>query len=278
MKWSVPVLSITRSEYLPFVESDMFIFQTPVHLKDAEKQNICKILKSGKPAAVFASPSGGLDPDISTILGVSTKDTTITGIKYIGTTNYQTTGLFASIPNTFPIFQPFTNNKFIKGLETIYSVSSSPSLGYNELDGKNLIFWNAPEFSKNLLNDSDNFGNSLDQLLGSPTPYLLTARLINESLRKAGLNYADYIEQDKPMNLAMWQLNNGSYRVMAGNLEEGIKHSADLSIQSILNIPCLNNKSNSTEIIEVWNGEKFIVGNKKLSISLNQAQTKLYTF
>jgi hypothetical protein len=157
-------------------------------------------------------------------------------------------------------------------------VSSSPSLGYNELDGKNLIFWNAPEFSKNLLNDSDNFGNSLDQLLGSPTPYLLTARLINESLRKAGLNYADYIEQDKPMNLAMWQLNNGSYRVMAGNLEEGIKHSADLSIQSILNIPCLNNKSNSTEIIEVWNGEKFIVGNKKLSISLNQAQTKLYTF
>jgi hypothetical protein len=80
------------------------------------------------------------------------------------------------------------------------------------------------------------------------------------------------------MNLAMWQLKNGSYRVMAGNLEEGIKHSADLSIQSILNIPCLNNKSNSTEIIEVWTGEKFIVGNKKLSISLNQAQTKLFSY
>lgn len=278
MKWSVPILSITRSEYLPLVESDMFIFQTPVHLKDAEKQNICKILKSGKPAAVFASPSGGLDTDISTILGVSTKDTAITGIKFIGTINYKTAGLFSAIPNTFPIFQPFTNNKFIEGLETIYSVSSSPSLGYNELDGKNLIFWNAPEFSKNLLNNSDNFGESLDQILGSPTPYLLTARLINESMRKAGLIYADYIEQEKPLNLAMWQLNNGSYRVMAGNLEEGIKHSADLSIQSILNIPYLNSTFNSTEIREVWNGEKFIVGNKKLSISLNQAQTKLYTF
>jgi len=56
MKWSVPILSITRLEYLPEVESDMFIFQTPVHLKDAEKKSIIKILESGKPTAVFASP------------------------------------------------------------------------------------------------------------------------------------------------------------------------------------------------------------------------------
>ena len=53
MKWSIPILSITRSEYLPRIESDMLIFQTPVHLKESEKSNILSTLSSGKPAAVF---------------------------------------------------------------------------------------------------------------------------------------------------------------------------------------------------------------------------------
>jgi hypothetical protein len=278
MKWSVPILSITRSEYLPQVESDMFIFQTPVHLKDAEKKEISKILESGKPAAVFASPAGGLDRDISAILGVSTVDAAITGTKYIGTINFKTDKLFKALPNTFPIFQPYTKNIIIDGVEAIYSVNNSPCLTYNELGGKHLIFWNVPEFSKNLQNDSDNYGESLDQILGSPTPYVLTARLINEAMKKNGLIFTDYIEQYHPLNLAMWQLNDGSYRVMAGNLEEGINHSADLSVQTILNIPGLNIKSNSTKIIEMWNREKLIIGNKKLCISLNQAQTKLFTF
>jgi hypothetical protein len=278
MKWSVPILSITRSEYLPNVESDMFIFQTPVHLKDAEKKNILKILESGKPAAVFASPAGGLDRDISATLGISTKDTAIHGTKYIGTINYKVDGLFDKLPNTFPIFQPFTENKLKEGVQTIYSVYNSPCLVYNELSGKHLIFWNTPEISQNILNDFSNYGVSLDQLLGSPTPYVLIARLINEAMHKTGLLYTDYIEQYHPVNLAMWQLKDGSYRVMAGNLEEGINHTSDLSVKTILNLPCLNNKSNSTEINEIWNGEKLIVGNNKLTIYLNQAQTKLFTF
>ena len=180
MKWSVPILSITRSEYLPDVESDMFIFQTPVNLKDTEKKNISKLLDSGKPSAVFACPAGGLDKEISAILGVSTTDTIITGTKYIGTIQYKTEGIYHALPNTFPIFQPFTANKFAEGVETIYSVNGSPCLGYNTAGGKHLIFWNAPEFSSTFLgNDSRNFGKSLDQKLGSPTPFVLTARLIN---------------------------------------------------------------------------------------------------
>jgi hypothetical protein len=277
MKWSVPILSITRSEYLPDVESDMFIFQTPAHLKDAEKKNINKILISGKPAAVFASPAGGLDKDISAILGVSTDDTAITETKYIGTINYKTDGIFNSLPNTFPLFQPFAKNILIEGTEEIYSVNNSPCLFYNGLDRKQLIFWNAPEFSENLLNDPDNYGESLDQILGSPTPYLLTARLINEVMKNDGLINTECIEQYHPISLAMWQLKDGSCRIMVGNLEEGINHSADLSAQTILNIPGLNIKSTSNEIIEMWNGDKLITGNNKLSITVNQAQTKLFT-
>lgn len=146
------------------------------------------------------------------------------------------------------------------------------------MGGKHLIFWNPPEFSGNLQNDSGNYGESPDQILGSPTPYVLTSRLINEAMKKSGLIYIDNIEQYHPLNLAIWQLNDGSYRIMAGNLEEGINHSTDLSVQTILNLSCLNIKSGSSGIIEMWDGAKLIIGNKKLCISLNQAQTKLFTF
>lgn len=278
MKWSVPILSITRSEYLPEVESDLFIFQTPVHLTGAEKMNISKILESGKPVAVFASPLGGLDKDISAIIGVSTSDTAVGATKYIGSTQYKTDGIFHDLPNTFPVFQPFTKNKIIEGVETIYSVSSSPCLVKNQSGGKDLIFWNAPEFSDNLIVDRGNYGLSLDQMLGSPTPYVLTARVINEAMKTIGLMHVDYIGQYQPVNLSMWQLKDGSYRVMAGNLEEGINHTSDQTVQATLNLSVSGNQSKITEIHEIWHGAKTIVGDNKLKISLEQAQTKLFVF
>jgi len=232
MKWSVPILSITRSEYLPDVESDLFIFQTPVHLNDSEKKQLLKLLKSNKPTAIFASPAGGLDKDISAVLGVTTKDTIINGVKNIGTINYKTDGLFNELPNTFPIFQPFTENKLTNNSETIYSVNNSPCLIYNKLDGKNLIYWNAPELSVNLINSADNYGKSLDQILGSPTPFVLTARLINEVMRVKGFINVDYIKQYQPINLSVWQLKDGSYKVLSGNLEEGINHTSDKRVQT----------------------------------------------
>ena len=278
VKWSVPILSITRSEYLPKVESDMFIFQTPAHLNEIEKNNICKTLNSGKPTAVFASPAGGLDNDISTIIGVSTEDTTMTDIKYIGTINYQTDGIFDAIPNTFPLFQPYTKNKITKDPEIIYSVNSSPYLIYNESGNKNLIFWDPPEFSKNLKNCSDKYGASLDQILGSPAPFVLTSRLINKVMKEHKLINSERIDQYQPMNFCAWQLKNGSYHLMAGNLEEGINHRSDKSVHATINLPVAGIHTASREVVEIWSGEKLIIGNNKLAIGLSQAQTKLFTF
>jgi hypothetical protein len=257
----------------------MFIFQTPVHLKEAEKKNISKILGSDKPSAVFASPAGGLDRDISAILGMETSDTAISDLKCIGTLNYKTDGIYNSLPNTFPVFQPFTNAKFKEGSEIIYSVFNSPCLVYNESDRKQLIFWNPPEFYNNLEN-VPSYGESLslDQRLGSPTPYVLTARLINETMKKSGLISTDDIEQYHPVNLSMWQLKDGSCRVMAGNLEEGINHTADLSVQTTLNLTSSEAPTKISEVVEMWNGEKLIISNNRLTIYLSQAQTKLFKF
>jgi hypothetical protein len=276
MKWSAPIMSATRLEYLPKVESDLFMFQTPAHLNASEKENLISALKSGKPAMVIGSPVGGIDPDIAALLGVSSTDTAINGTKYIGTINYKTDGIYSSIPNTFPIFQPFTQNKFSDGLESIYSVSSSPVLGYNQTNGKNLIYWDVPDFFNNLPSRSDNYKGSLDQIMGSPTPYVLTARLMNETMKKAGFAYVDEINQSQTVQLSMWQLKDGSFKIMAGNLEEGINHTAVHTVSTMLNLPTLFVKNQSIEVSELWNNSKTIIGNKKLNIHLDQAQTKLY--
>jgi hypothetical protein len=52
IKSSVPILSATRIEYLPQVASDMFVFQTPVHLRPAEKQVVLDLIRKGEPPAI----------------------------------------------------------------------------------------------------------------------------------------------------------------------------------------------------------------------------------
>lgn len=280
MKWAVPILSITRMEYLPSVESDMFLFQTPVHLSPQEKSNLINLLKSGKPVGVFASPAGGLDPDIAKILGVSTKDrTSMDNIKFIGTIGYRTDGIYQALPNTFPLFQPFTRNIFGKELEPVYSVSGSPCLGYNQSEGKQLAYWDPPEFSINLPAGSGDYGKSLDQILGSPTPYVLTARLINELLKKSGNTHISGIREYHPMTLAIWQVKDGGYRVLAGNLEEGINHSADLSSSAEIIMPQLAGRDKLTGVREEWSGAQIVVGDQEnpgIPVRLEHGQTKLF--
>jgi hypothetical protein len=65
---------------------------------------------------------------------------------------------------------------------------------------------------------------------------------------------------------------------MAGNLEEGINHTADQSVQTTLNLPVSSVQSKSKEIVEFWSGIKLIMGNNKLPIYLDRAQTKLFIF
>jgi len=281
MKWSVPIQSITRSEYLPSVTSDMFLFQSPAHLNPQEKAAIISALKSGKPAGVFASPAGGLDADIAKILGVSTKDkTTGNDIRFIGTLGYRTDGIYQSLPNTFPLFQPFTRNQFANGLETIYSVAGSPCLGCNQSEGKQLVFWDPPEFSMNLpVGFRGEYGTSLDQILGSPVPYVLAARLINKTLEKADAVHVSEIQENHSVTLAMWQVKDGGCKILAGNLEEGITHTADLSSSVTLHLPqSVGNKL--TGLKDEWSGMRTLTGpdgNGGIPVSLKHGQTQLFT-
>ena len=172
-------------------------------------------------------------------------------------------------------YQLFSKNEFKLEVDVVYSVSDSPCLTFNQEDGNQLIFWDPPELACNVPNVLW-FGRSLDEILGSPTPYVLTARLFNDVMRRNELICVDHIKQYSPVNYTYWQLNDGTFRVMAGNLEEGINHTANQSVQTILNLP--GTHSGPIEVIELWNGRKTLIGDKKLQINLGQAESKLFKF
>jgi hypothetical protein len=59
-------------------------------------------------------------------------------------------------------------------------------------------------------------------------------------------------------------------------MEEGINHTANQSVQTIFNLPQINNQQKSPEVVEIWNSERPVIEHNKFTIHLNQAQTKLF--
>jgi hypothetical protein len=277
MKWSVPIISSTRLEYIPEVESDLFILQTPVHMNDKEKNTVISILKSGKPVAVFGSPVGGLDPEVAAIIGVSTKDKNINQVKYIGTLNYRTGGSFNGLQNSFPLYQPFSFNSFGNGLESYYSVDRSPCLGLNKSQNMKVLFWDPPELKCNVNNPYTETGDAVEELTGSPEPWVLTARLLNSMAQTDGKGYVERIEPANPVFLASWQKSDGTYMILTGNLEEGVTHTADQSrrISFIFPQEWVNRKV--CDIKEIWKGKNQVTGEHKISVLLDQGETSLYS-
>lgn len=278
-KWSVPVLSITRSEYLGKVKSDLFIYQTPSHLNLSEKREILGNINSGLPSMVVASPAGGLDEEVAGAIGIASKDAHISGVEYIASIGYRTDGIYQGIPNTFPIFQPFSHNSVSVDNEVIYSVKGSPALTYNSSMGKQLLFWDAPELALNVPGAGRAFGTSLDQILGSPTPYVLAARKINQMLKANKSLSVEHIDTYNPVMYSAWQLKSGEYRVMAANLEEGINHTADFERSLEVDIPESWVPGGTIIFEELWKGNgRLLTEDHKLPLNLEQADSKLLRF
>lgn len=67
VKWPLPVLSITRLEWIGAVNSDLFLLQTPSHIEPAEVDAIKSLIENGRPMAIFGAKEAGIDSDISAL-------------------------------------------------------------------------------------------------------------------------------------------------------------------------------------------------------------------
>lgn len=135
LKWSVPIFSVTRAEFLPFIHTDLPILQTPVHLRPGISGYIQDLIRRGRPVAIVGSPAGGVDPAIAALAGMGTRDTKHYGRVRFGALATDTgAGMATALPRYFPVEQSFTHNTLNNGARAVYNVLDKiPAMGMTEL-------------------------------------------------------------------------------------------------------------------------------------------------
>jgi hypothetical protein len=264
MKWPVPILSVTRVEWVPQVKSDLFVFQTPSHLSPLHLASLQKLFESGQPVAVFGS-SEGVDATLMQLGGLRA-NAAASGQLQLCPAKNQVPEL---VKNAVPAFETYCRPDSVSAsaeAHVFYTVQDSPRLTLNTAAGKQVAVWNPPD-----LRSVDNL--PLTKIWGNTgAPYALAAAALNQLLKQHATLHADAIDLQQTMNITAWRTNNGTLRILAGNLEEGLRDDADLSRHTTLDLP----KSwSGASWKDAWSGRSFSAKNNLLDINLNQAESVL---
>ena len=246
VKWPIPMLSVTRIEWLANVHSDLFILGTPSNLSQHEIETVLRLAKSSQPMAFFGSPAGGIDRQLGMLAGLSAVELQHAAVTLLPGAAQQSAVRFApDIPLLFPVQQGLTRNTAAPGTEVLYSVTYSPALVLNTASGRKLLTWDPPEFA-------DLCCKPLREIWGgSAAPYALTAGAINGLLHNDKSLHAAEIQMQQTFNVGAWKTSDGSLHILAGNLEEGLREDADMSRSATLELPRAWQKC---EWKPVWSG------------------------
>ena len=264
IKWPVPILSVTRVEWLPQVNSDLFILQTPSHLAPQHAAYITKLIKEGRPMAIFGCPAGGVDPALARLGGLSPTDGPgedhATARLARLTDTAQTVA--QHIPETFSTYYRLAKDQPAADARVLYVVEGNPVLTLNTTEGKRIVMWDPPEVMfKDKASLAEDWG-------GSGAAYALTAGALTYLLSRSDVLHAQDIDLDQTLNVTAWGTKDGMIRIMAGNLEEGLRDDADMRRHAVMVLP---GSWNFPKWIDTWTHKSFEIDSGRLKIDLEQA-------
>ena len=249
IKWPVPVLSATRLEWLPKVQSDLFVVQTPSHLSNEHRDTLKKLIAGGQPVALVGSLSHGVDLGLVDGFGPSALNPG-GPVRLCKATNHAPE-LVQNMPENFNTYCYPWNGSASPESKTIYSDNGSPALMLNTDHGMRFVIWNPPDMRSME-------GVPLSQVWGNAgAPYALAAGVFNEMLQMNPTLHVSKIDLKQTMNIAAWRTRDGEVRILAGNLEEGLRDDADFSRSAALAIPESWQAGGAWK--DAWTGHKFVV-------------------
>ncbi len=265
MKWPVPIFSATRLEWLPKVSSDLFVIQTPAHVTPAEEKAVLGLMEAKRPVAIFASPAGGMTPAIAKAAGLESQDKDAGPLykQAVATEDEYARG----IPRRFAILHYGSQNVAATGARVLYRVENSPAL---ILNGRVLV-WDPAE----LIPDFPWVDKPFADFIGSPYAYVLTARAMNGLLKGTGSPHVEEVDPGQAVSVGYWKLRDGTYRMLAGNLEEGLRHDADFNRRVTVVFP--QSWGALIRLTDDWHPAGAEAVNGKYTLALRQAECKLYS-
>jgi len=231
IKWPVPILSSTRIEWLPQVRSDLFVLQTPVNLPSPVLAEITKLIRMGQPIAILGSAAGGIDPQLAALAGLRGDF----GATHAKVDTCRATNRAPDFATGSEIsFNSFCYPQHIEAQQSarvVYEAGGTPEMTLNTDGGKRVMVWNPPDMRSME-------GKPLSLIWANTgTPYALAAGVMNEMLKSQACLHAREIDLNQTMNIAAWRTRSGQFRILAGNLEEGLRDDADLTRHANLEIP-----------------------------------------
>ena len=255
IKWPVPILSATRLEWLPQIESDLPVLQTPSHLPANESNAVKSFIASGHPVAIFGSFAGGID---SGLLNPRNLRAGFIPGELAPTVHQASIGAAARsigidhLPTTFNVHELLDlpierqggrlSSTQADKKSIVYTIDGSPQLLLEREPHLNLVLWDPPDF----LADPDRFDKPLPADWGSsPAPYALAAASLNELLRLEGALHARHIDIDQTGTVGAWRTQDRKLHLLFGNLEEGLRDDADAS------------RNFTLELLTAWKGTQW---------------------
>lgn len=269
IKWPLPVLSSTRIEWVPQVQSDLFVFQMPWDLSDEHLHTVQQLIANKTPVALVGSFAEGIDSGVLSLAGLAVVPAGVEATVSGCAAKNDAPDLLMNAPGSFNDFchkwtgETMPVNKTTK---TIYSEGGAPALVVNGSNGQHLAAWNPP-----ILRSIQ--GLPLSQVWGNTgAPYALATGTFNELLKTNSALHANEIDLQQTMNVAAWRTQNGKLRILAGNLEEGLRDDADFSRTAALAVPPSWHVGKWRDL---WSGRAINAEGGNLRITLPQASSVL---
>lgn len=265
-KWPVPILSATRMEWLPQVHSDLFVVQTPAHLPKQQLSELANLIRAGQPVALLGSAAGGIDPQLAALAKIKGdfRPASIEVRPCSGTT--LAPGFAIGAEASFSSFCYPQHIETATAVQVIYEADTVPQLTLTSTGERHLMVWNPPD-----LRSTE--GKPLSWIWGNTgTPYALAAGVMNQLLKQRVCLHAREIDLKQTVNVAAWRTAGGDVRILAGNLEEGLRDDADLSRHAVLEVPA---SWGIAQWKDFWTGRSVTSDGAALSIDLPQAASTL---
>ena len=234
LKWGVPILSATRAEWLPEVQSDMFVLPSLTQFEAPSVKALSKLLDSGNPVAIIADPAWGVDSSLAEIL--SSPCSLLSEERVL-----QEVQLGATLPEitkgreeNFKVWQGrYTATVNPEGA-VVYRTGSCPNLVVRNTTAQRWLYWNPPFFSPK----ESGRGITVDKLAPSLEPYMLSARTFLWLMEQAGHSPIDASRFPvAPLTSSFWQDRAGNLKFLFGNLERTVTGDSDTPKSCTLAIP-----------------------------------------
>jgi hypothetical protein len=223
MKWRVPILTVTRVEWLSRVRSDLFILGTPGELDGDAVAAILKLYRAGEPLAIISDPTCGIDPRLKEVIEAPCKTLNQQWDLQEASIKNEVQGVTDGLAGDFQVWQGnYQISKPPRGT-VLYQTNSCPDLVLEEGTGKNLMYWNPP-FLSPIGTRKPTGSRPFGGLIADTTPYVLACRAAIKLLQNAGRSPFDSsIVAEAPLEVHYWRTKEGSLMLLVGNLERGVK-------------------------------------------------------